>query len=128
MLIETVLELDADHPLEYIQEHMYDIIIQVGVYAPDDCQIEDIWWDDKEGHLMDHKTYLIVYKDAEGAVLGYLSRNLLMAKLRKNAFTFKAGEPHSLIRGYLETANRLLIGPHPFDHAERVCAAVEEAI
>lgn len=57
--------------------------------------------------------YTIAFKTEDGRVVGWLSRNGLMASRRENALELQDGLN---LRLYHDKAARLLVGPHPLDH------------
>lgn len=91
-----------------------DICVECGVWHGDPCP-------DCGGrgfHLdscpeMEPTMVKIVYRNEAGEVVGYLSKNYLMATRRENAYEAR---PESSVHGLINKAHRLLSGPHPLDH------------
>lgn len=67
-------------------------------------------------------TFRVTYHDESGRVVGYLSRNMLMARDHRNALVTDAvGLPSAKV-----AAARLLDGPHPLDHLGYIRVGCEE--
>jgi len=91
-----------------------DICVECGVWHGDPCPS----CGGRGFHLdscpeMDSTMVKIVYRNEAGQIVGYLSRNYLMATKPENACEV---EPGNWIHGLINKAHRLLDGPHPFDH------------
>jgi len=52
MIIESVIELDSDHPAEYIQGHMYDIMVVIECY-PGETHFNSVYWEDDHGNRVE---------------------------------------------------------------------------